>query len=321
MLVEDFEGCVLKDLDRVSRQAVENQEKIDDPRTFALVKKSIEDKIVTLLLEHTDNTAVPSQAFFKKVVITLANKYPYMFLEDPTTEVNGMQIRKFDQRGAGGILGVDHIPRSLSQKYRRIIDKMNTKQSGNNENVEEGGPKKRVRVSYVYGVDQSKFNSARHLQLDNNLVEHLETLSSPEEREEIFDSNRDAVQKLLTSSVDMYVSVPGFFDDQRHVRKQYEWLTNSAIVEKMSLEIPIQFGYLKLVLNHLCNTKDFRLRADAAKLKCAEQDGSSIPENVFYLRELTQLWHGNRCGLIRTPEEERSSSPHIVYLETTHGYR
>jgi hypothetical protein len=314
MLVENFDDCVLKDLDRVSREAVQNKEEIDDPRIFASVKKAIEDKIISLLLEHTDNSAVPSQAFFKKVVNTLANKYPYMFLEDPTTEVKGMKMRKFDQRGAGGILGVEHIPRSLSQKYRRIIDKLNTKETDSKENLEEPGPKKRSRVSYVYGVDQSKFNAAKQLPVDHSIVEHLKTLAAYEQREETYASHRNAIQNLLTSSVDMCTAVPGFFEDQRHCQSQYEWLTNSSIVDKINAEIPVQFEYLKLVVDHLCTTKDFRLRADAARLKCAEQDGSKISEHLFYLRELSQLWHGNNAGLVRTPEEHGTASPHIVYM-------
>jgi hypothetical protein len=321
MLVEDFDKCVVDDLDRVSREAIRNQEKIQDPRTFGAVKRAIEDKIVNLLIEHTDNKSVPPQAFFKKIHTTLANKYSYMFLEDPTTEVNGMTVRLFDQRGAGGVLGVDHVPKSLAQKYRRIIDKLNAKGHTGKENDEEAAPKKKTRVGHVYGVDQAKFNASSKVVVDNNLVEHLEGLYDPNEKEEAYAANRSAVQKLLSSGLEMLPAVPGFFEDQRHCQFQFEWLTNKTIVNCINKEIPTQFEYLKLVLSHWITTKDFRLRAEAIKLKCADLDGSKIPEYVFLIRELSQLWHSKKSGLFRTDEEEGPTCVHIVYKETTDGYR
>jgi hypothetical protein len=321
MLIENFDECVVKYLDKVARDAVENQEEIEDPRTFAHVKRAIEDRILDLLLKHTENRTVPPLDFFKKVVNTLANKYSYMFLTDPTTVLDGMKIRKFDQRGTGGVLGVEHIPKALSQKYRRLIDKMNSgKALGKRKNQEETEKKpKKARLPRVYGVDQAKFYSGDPLADD--LVNVLETLYGVNEREFEFSRNRPAVQKLLTNSVDIHSSVPGFFDDVIHLKNQFEWLTNSSIVDKINDEVPRQFGLLKLVLEDLYPTQEFKLQAEAAKLKCGDRFGSKIPEYVFLLRELTMVWHSSRSGLIRTPEETAPSSPHIVFTEEEESYR
>jgi len=321
MLIEDFDQSVVNELDRVSKEAVRNQEKIEDPRIFGHVKKAIEDQIVNLLVQHTDNKAVPPQSFFKKVLTTLANKYSYMFLEDPTIEVNGMKIRKFDQRTAGGVLGVDHIPRSLAAKYRRLIDKMNGKEQTGKENKEATGSFKKTRVGHVYGADPSKVIASHTVTVDNDLIEHLKNLDDTEERERVFATNRNAIYKLLSSSRDIRNAVPGFFEDQRHCKSQFEWMTNKTIVERINQEIPIQFEYLKTVLYSWISTKDFREKAEAIKLKTAEQDGSKIPEYVFLLRELSNHWHLKRSGLIRTAEEDSPFSPHIVYCDTICGYR
>ncbi len=81
--------------------------------------------------------------------------------------------------------------------------KINTKKSGSQENEVEGGPKKGWE-NYISGMDQSKLIGAIQLLVDNNLVEHLKKLSSSEAKEDIFDYNWDAVQKLSLSSVNMY---------------------------------------------------------------------------------------------------------------------
>jgi hypothetical protein len=198
---------------------------------------------------------------------------------------------------------------------------MNTKVYTGKENEEETVPKKKTRVAHVYGVDQSKFSAANSAKVDKDLVEHLKTLVDLEEREEAFAGNRNAVQKLLTSSLDMLNALPGFFENQCHCQRQFEWLTNSTIVDRINQELSVQFGYLKLVLTSWITTKDFRMRAEAVRIKSAEQDGSKIPEYIFLLRELTQLWHNNRSGFIRTAQEDGTSSPHIVFIETTSGYR
>lgn len=293
LLVESFDESVIQHLDKMSKEAVTTKERIEDPRKFAHVKRAIEDRILDLLLLHTDQTSVPTLDFFKKVVYTLANKYPYMFLEDPTKTVDGVTVRIFNQRGTGGVSGVDFIPKSLSQKYRRIIDKNNSLKKGvtghANESVEsEQVPKKR-KLPQVYGVDKSKYYPCGSCTMEENLVEFLENLSTTGEREKAFEANRTSVQKLLTSSANMHSAVPGFFSDPSHCQKHFEWLTNISIVAKVGEEIPKQFEFLKFVLKKWCPTKEFWLRAEAAKLKCNDHDGSKIPEYVFLLRELNQV--------------------------------
>ena len=59
------------------------------------------------------NNSVPPLEFFSKVVRALANKYSFMFLED---------TRTVDELG---ISGVDFVTKALSQKYRRVVHKLN----------------------------------------------------------------------------------------------------------------------------------------------------------------------------------------------------
>jgi hypothetical protein len=295
LLVEKFDENVTQHLDKLSKAAIEGQERIEDARTFAHVKRAIEERILDMLLLYTDNKTVPNLDFFKKVVNTLANKYPYMFLEDPTKIVDGVPLRIFNQRGTGGISGVDFIPKSLSQKYRRIIDKKNSLKKagaeGDKENQHEGGdsrPKKR-KLPQVYGVDKTRFYPSEQLPMEDNLVDFLENMSSKDDREAAFTANRSSVQKLLTTSNDMHSAVPGFFQNPVHCEKHFQWLTGYCIVRKIEEEIPRQFQHLKFVLQHWCPTKDFALKAEAAKLKCDAHDGSKVPEYLFLLRELSQV--------------------------------
>lgn len=304
LLVENFDETVVQHLDKMSKTAVERQERIEDPRSFAHVKRAIEERILDILLLHTDNKSVPNLDFFKKVVNTLANKYPYMFLEDPSKIVDGVPLRLFNQRGTGGVSGVDFIPKSLSQKYRRIIDKKNSIKSAGTgeetENMRGGGdpkPKKR-KLPQVYGVDKTKFYPSKELPMEENLADYLESLSTKEEREAAFSANRSTVQKLLTTSSDMYSAVPGFFLDPLHPQEHFQWLTNYSVVEKVDEEIPRQFQHLKFVLQNWCPTKDFGLKTEAAKLKCDAHDGSKVPEYIFLLRELNQVPESSQVHFI-----------------------
>jgi hypothetical protein len=321
MLVENFDDCVVKYLDKVSREAYEKQEEIEDPRTFAMVKRAFEDRIMNVLIENTENKIVPPLDFFKKVVNTLANKYSYMFLKDPTTVIDGMRIRKFDQRGTGGVLGVEHLPKSLSQKYRRIVDKHNSgnsliKQKSQEESRKRG---KKGRLPQVYGVVQTKFFPTDKNEV--NIEQFLDPVAGTEEREQVFASHRTTLQRLLTSSADIHSAIPGFFDEICHLQTQFEWLTNSSIVSTINKEVPRHLGMLKLVLEDLYPTEEFRLNAEIAKLKCGDHSGSKVPEYVFLLRELNMVWHKTRSGIIRSPEEPAPCSPHIVINDEVETYK
>jgi hypothetical protein len=135
--------------------------------------------------------------------------------------------------------------------------------------------------------------------MEENVVEFLANISSTQEREAAFGAYRSSIQKLLTSSANMHSAVPGFFSNPSHCQKHFEWLTNTSIVAKVAEEIPRQFQYLKFVLQTWFPTKDFWLKAEAAKLKCNDHDGSKIPEYIFLLRELTQVCSCNFYGLKR----------------------
>ena len=113
------------------------------------------------------NNSVPPLEFFSKVVRALANKYSFMFLED---------TRTVDELG---ISGVDFVTKALSQKYRRVVHKLNavSRLNGKRSAIEtenltggqsRGGRKRRK----VYGVDLAKFYPTAEIVTEENLIGH-----------------------------------------------------------------------------------------------------------------------------------------------------
>jgi hypothetical protein len=128
-----------------------------------------------------------------------------------------------------------------------------------------------------------------------------------------FATNRDGIQYILTECNNLSDSIPGFFDDERHIQQHFEWVAQKTIVESIKNQIAPQFKYLLLVLRCWIPTEDFEQKLESATLKSGLMNGSPVPLRVCLLRELTYHWEKTRSGLIRFhDEEENDGSPRIV---------
>jgi hypothetical protein len=134
-------------------------------------------------------------------------------------------------------------------------------------------------------------------------------------REQVYESNREAVQTLFNTSADMFSCVPGFFDDPSHCQRHFEHLSGMSIVSHIEKDLGDHMYLVGEVVNLWCSSHAARSRIQNAKLKSLEQKGSQLPVYVCLLRELNYHWHKSFSGMIRYTFEEESHSPHILCRE------
>ncbi len=316
-LICNFDEDVLNFLDKSARDAIIQQKSFTDEKEFKRIKLAIEARILYLLNQESQLTKLPSVGFFRQVCGVLANRYPYMFLEDPKVTVDGITFRQFIGKGTGGVTGISSLPKALQQKFAKMLDqkhgviKQKKRRDLPDGNSAHTAPKKKRKV---YGVHSDKYYvSGTEGQM--NFLGMLDSLESAEEREELYSENREDVQNILSSSTDMFSAVPGFFNTLTHAENHFQWLTGKNIAQTIEAEVPRQFRLMKSVVQTMCATREFRLNLEIAKIKGGEQNGSIVPEFVCLLRQLTVEWHKNPGGLLRFPSEPESDSPHILCPE------
>lgn len=321
-LITNFDESVLQYLDKESRDAVKKQTEIDDEKEFKRIKAAIENRVLQILLSQGSMTSPPNIGFFRQIVGTLANRYPYMFLSDPTKTVQGLTIRKFVSKGAGGVIGVSSLPKAMRQKFSRLLEDKNGIVREKKRALPDGAaetvvPKKKKKV---YGVASDKYYVAATEDKENFIAElqHMETI---EDREELFSRNRKDIQHILSTSTDMFSAVPHFFSSITHAEAHFEWLTGKNIARNINSELPRQLKLLRAVVLHMCPTTEFRLQLKLSQLKGGQLNASYIPEYVCLLRQLNFEWHQSRGGLFRYPGEHEPNSPHIFCSEGTETLR
>lgn len=313
-LIGNFNELVINFLDKSARDAITHQKEFTEEKEYRRIKSAIESRVLDLLVNKSQICTTPAVGFFRQVVGVLANRYPYMFLEDPTVTVQGIKIRQFVGKGSGGLTGISSLPKALQQKFARMLESKNglssekkKKRDLPDENSEHQIPKKRKKV---YGINSDKFY-VKGTEEQDNFLREAECVDSVEEREAMFVVRRKDVQHRLITSKDMFTAVPGFFSHLSHAENHVEWLTGKNIAKNIQAELPRQFKILKCVVQNMCSTKEFRLNYEIAKLKGSEQNGSITPEFVCLLRQLNMEWHQNAGGLLRFPGEPEDQSPQI----------
>jgi hypothetical protein len=144
---------------------------------------------------------VPSASFFRQLVGILANNYPYMFLGDPTVTVQGMQVPHFHGNGTGGLTGISSFPKTLQQKFSRMLESkhglVKKKRDLPDENSEAKVSKKRSNF-IVSGWTGIMLTSLRNIPRRGRVV------TSTEERESIFCDHKTDLQHKLVNSVNIY---------------------------------------------------------------------------------------------------------------------
>lgn len=169
----------------------------------------------------------------------------------------------------------------------------------------------------LVGVLRERFYPASdgkaHLLLDD-----LRNLKPGDEaaKEIVFSEHRETIQHLFTQASSISTAVPGFFNHPSHCRFHFEHLAGMSIVKNIEEELDTQMELIREVLNVWCRTEASKKRMETADILSREQQGSKIPQYVCLLRELTFMWHKNLGGLVRYPQEEELSSPHILCYET-----
>lgn len=322
MLKIEFQELVVNHLDAEVREAYRLQKEIENQKEFRAVKAATEKRVMNILAAHVPGEKIPHLDFFREVVGILGEKYPYVYGSDPMKEVSpGQWVKKFPFRGTGGPSGLKSLPKVLQQSYRRLRDNKDCSNKNSNETSEwaEGATSKnsRKRKAHVYGVDQINFYIDAKLSRAE-VTRKLEQWASLgfEEREEMFSAIRESLQSIFASNYLIFDALPGFFDDERHLQYQFQWVAKKSIIENIEVRVGPQFGFLLDVLKRWIPTKDFAQKIEAANLKSEELNGSPIPLRVCLLRELTFFWAKTRSGLLRFENEEVvDGSPRIVYSE------
>jgi hypothetical protein len=303
-LIEDFEELVVNFLDQEARTFIKEQVEIADERQFKRVKTAIESRVLSLLLNFESISEPPNAGFFRQIVSILATKYPYMFLADPEINVEGVPMKKFVSRGTGGVIGISCLPKVLRQKFSRLLEEKNGLVGGKRKpDLPDGSCKQpSKKKKKVYGTPKQNYYPPGSAGKDTFLAE-LKYVESVQEREEMFKNNRDDVQYFISTSIDMFGAVPGFFADLTHSRSHYEWLFHRNIADNIDRELPAKLKILRAVVVNLCPTKEFRLKLELANLKSKEHNGSYVPEYICLLRQLNLVWHKTHEGLFRFPTE------------------
>jgi hypothetical protein len=315
-LIQNFDDSVIKFLDHSARAAIIQQKEIEEEKEFTRIKVAVEERVLHLLNESQLRN-LPSVGYFRQLVSVLAAKYPYMFLDDPKVTVQGMTIRRFNGRGAGGSTGIRSLPKALQQKFAKLrndkdgVVRQTKKRDLPDDAQKPPVPKKKKKV---YGIRSERYyvETSEDLEL---FREEIESLPSTEEKEAKFSAHRAEVQKLVRSKTDPFSAVPGFFEALCHAESHFEWLTGQNLAKNIETELPRQFRLIKSVVEKLCVSKDFVLSMKRASLKGVELNGSYVPEFICLLRQLTFEWHKTQGGLLRFPGEPESASPNILCVD------
>lgn len=312
-LICKFDELVVNFLDKGARDAITEQRTFTDEKEFKRIKLAIEERILYLLLNETQLSGLPVVGFFRKIVGVLANRYPYMFLDDPKVIVQGVTVRQFVGKGTGGVTGIASLPKALQQKYGRLLDKKLgvIKEPKTKDPVDgDGGQQPPKKKKKVYGIGSEKYYVSGTEDKEVFLGE-VDFATTAEERETMYSQHRKDVQHALVTSKDMFSAVPGFFSTLRHADSHFEWLTGKSLKKSIEETLPRQFKIIKCVVMAMCCTKEFRLNLEIAQIKGSECNGSIIPELVCLLRQLNTEWHKIPGGLFRFPSEPEMDSPHV----------
>ncbi len=137
--------------------------------------------------------------------------------------------------------------------------------------------------------------------------------SDPETREKVYSLFRETIQKIVRGD-DVSDAVPDFL-----TKNQYKWLSNRCIPHNNEGDLTKQLGHLRKVLHVWRPFQDYEQKLEAARVKSAQQMGSSLPITVCWLRELNFHWHIVRGEFFLHPGEEEDASPHFLVVENTAG--
>jgi hypothetical protein len=312
-LIANFDVLVVDHLDKTARNAIIKQLEMTDEKEYTRVKLAIEARVLDLLSE-CDLKNLPTVAFFRQVVSVLATRYAYIFLTDPKVIVQGMPVRRFKGRHSGGVTGVTCLPKTMQQKFAKMMDhKLGVERKVRKKDLpDDDKEQERVkRKKKVYGIKNDKYY-VKDIVDEETFLEELSFVTTVEEREEMFSRHRKIVQFCLSQKGDIFTAVPGFFDSLLHVENHFEWLIGQSIIETINTELPKQFQLIKAVVLKICATKEFMLNLQMAKLKGADLNGSYVPELICLLRQLNTQWHKVPGGLFRFPGEPEGKSPNIL---------
>jgi hypothetical protein len=321
-LISNFDDMVTNFLDSAARDAITKQKTFTDEKEFKRVKLAIEERVLYLLLNESQLSGLPVVGFFRKVVGVLANRYPYMFLDDPKVTIQGVTFRQFEGKGTGGVTGINSLPKSMQQKFGRMQDKKlgivkQPKKRAGDDGAEPQAPKKKKRV---YGIGHEKYYCAGTDEKEVFLGE-VDFVTTTEEREAMYSEHRKDIQHSLVNGVDIFTAVPGFFTSLTHALRHFEWLTGKNLETSIEGSLPRQFKIIQAVTQAMCSTKEFRLKLEIARIKGSELNGSLIPELICLLRQLNTEWHKNPGGLFRFPTEPEIHSPHIFCPQGTESLK
>jgi hypothetical protein len=315
-LITNFDELVVNFLDKSARQAIINQQTFTDEKEFRRIKLAIEDRVLQLLVNESEITTQPVVSFFRQIVGVLSNRYPYMFLEDPSLVVQGVKVRLFQGKGTGGLSGVRSLPKALQQKFARLLEAKNgvktekkpkrDLQDGTTEQQAANKKKKKVHgiktdIYYVKGTEQQ-----------DTFLEEVSSVESSEDREVLFSQHRKDLQHRLVSSQDIFSAVPGFFSELVHGENHFQWLTGKNLEASIEHGMQRQFKIIQAVVQKMCSSKEFKLRYEIAKIKGLELNGSIVPEFLCLLRQLNVEWHKTPGALFRFPSEPEPEGPHIL---------
>ena len=89
--------------------------------------------------------------------------------------------------------------------------------------------KKKGKSKTIYGVIQSRWYSQKVSKTSIEALKLSGQLETAEEREELFNLHRDAIQHIIKKAEAVSDVLGGFYEDPRHLEGQFHYVTGGTI--------------------------------------------------------------------------------------------
>ena len=309
-LLQNFKAEIISPCARKVQEAVEHDTVFENVKEKRDVRMAIKNSIVNKLVDIFGGVSRPEVKCVRKIVNELTHVYPAMFKNDASTGY-----------GLGGMLGTDGFANQILDAVRRIDGRAVAKKGP--PDVDSVASPSGQKKKNVYGVDAFKYNAAnvktRNPEVSLKISETSDENLSFNQREDIYDENREDLQKEFRSSKKAILNqCRGFWKDYRHLENHFKYLTNSeGLTSTVEANYSKQMEHLELYLKHVNTDINFIETMEDIDRKCEiTYNGSNTYKHIMVLRLVGDKLDKDRSVLIRLDEDGPSptDSPHIYAI-------
>ena len=294
-------------LSKRTKDAVENNEKIEDLSVRKKVRMEIKHQMVDVLIKESGTVKRPLIAQVRTLCVDLGHIYSNMF---HNTEDKGY--------GLGGNAGIDGLAEQILADIRRKDGKKMTI-----THREETGREK------IYGVDEVRFKPGAK-EIKDDLVAELEEAGkkdlSFEEREKCYNKCRTELQFIFRSSKQSIpMQVPKYWMDRRFNSSHFSFLTKSnALLETVEKNLENQIKCCELWMMHMSGDSNFATKMADVSNKCdVEYGGSTNLLKIFIMRELATKIDKDGSKLLRmeSDNDPPGNEAHVFCQDSDDGFK